>query len=328
MKYTFGGTSFTRTSNSVSFQILATSTLPGTGGIELPAAQPRMRAEIPAFSAAALTGIICLALIVFGIWARQRQPEWSRWAMKMGMLLGVTAILFGVAGWGLYTYTAGMQGKQASLQPEAPAHATQEPRLLVHTPEAMIWPDVLPQIPGSELDQLPDFPIPSPTLTAASQGESAADASPVNRIIIPALALDTVVKYVPFDGITWMIAGLQQEVAWMGDTSWPGLGGNTALAGHVTLRTGVNGPFRYISDLQNGDSIFIHTDEKIYEYKVREQDVVEATDLSILEPSQESILTLITCTNFDPGTGFYTMRLAVTADLVNVREQELAARGN
>jgi len=36
--------------------------------------------------------------------------------------------------------------------------------------------------------------------------------------------MDTVVKYVPYDGLTWLIAGLQQEIAWMGDTSWPGLG--------------------------------------------------------------------------------------------------------
>jgi len=43
------------------------------------------------------------------------------------------------------------------------------------------------------------------------------------------------------------------------------------ISGHVTLRTGVNGPFRYSSDLQYGDTIFVHTDENIYEYIVREQ---------------------------------------------------------
>ena len=292
MKYTFGGSSFTRNSNSVSFQILATSTLPGTGGIELSPLQQRVRADIPAFSAAALTGLLCLLLIGFAFWARQRQPEWSRWAYRMGLLLGITAVFFGLAGWGLRTYSTRLAAGQFELQRELRTPIPKAQRPSFHTPEVMIWPDVTPQIPGSELDKLPEFPIPTPTTAGAAQdGNKTADISPVNRIIIPALALDTVVKYVPFDGITWLIAGLQQEVAWMGDTSWPGLGGNTALAGHVTLRTGVNGPFRYISDLRYGDIVFVHTDENIYEYQVRDQYVVEATDLSVLEPSPEAVLT-------------------------------------
>jgi len=289
----------------------------------------RVRADIPAFSAAVLMGLLSLLLIGFAFWARQRQPEWSRWAYRMGLLLGTTAVFFGLAGWGLRSYSARLAAGQFELQRELREPIPKAQRPAFHTPEVMIWPDVTPQIPGSELDKLPEFPIPTPTTAGTAQDENKnADISPVNRLIIPALALDTVVKYVPYDGITWLIAGLQQEVAWMGDTSWPGLGGNTALAGHVTLRTGVNGPFRYISDLRYGDTIFVHTEDNIYEYLVRDQSVVEATDLSVLEPSPEAVLTLITCTDWDPGTGFYTKRLTVIADLVEVRPNDQTAQGN
>jgi LPXTG-site transpeptidase (sortase) family protein len=150
----------------------------------------------------------------------------------------------------------------------------------------------------------------------------------VNRIIIPALALDTVVKYVPYDGLTWLIAGLNQEIAWMGDTSWPGLGGNTALAGHVTLRDGSNGPFRYLADLRYGDAIFVYTEKNIYEYMVSEQVNVEATDLAVLGASQESQITLITCSDWDMYTGFYTKRLVVKANLVGAKLVQQQTRGN
>jgi len=194
-------------------------------------------------------------------------------------------------------------------------------------PETIIWPGTTPQIPGSELDKLPDFPIPTPTMLAPTE-EAGADLSPVNRIIIPALALDTVVKYVPYDGLTWLIAGLNQEIAWMGDTSWPGLGGNTALAGHVTLRDGSNGPFRYLADLRYGDAVFIYTEKNIYEYMISEQVDVEATDLAVIGASSEPQLTLITCSEWDMYTGFYTKRLIVKADLVGVKLVQQQTRGN
>jgi hypothetical protein len=53
------------------------------------------------------------------------------------------------------------------------------------------------------------------------------DTSPTTRIEIPTLDLDTIVKYVPFEGFAWLIKGLRSEVVWMGITFWSGLGGNT-----------------------------------------------------------------------------------------------------
>ncbi len=74
-------------------------------------------------------------------------------------------------------------------------------------------------------ETLPDFPVPTPAnLPEAVPGGHTPDPSPANRLVIPKIGLDTVIKYVPFSDYTWLIAGLRQEIAWMGETSLPGAG--------------------------------------------------------------------------------------------------------
>jgi len=181
-------------------------------------------------------------------------------------------------------------------------------------------PKSTPQVP----EKLPDFPIPTPEfsqLPPPEPDEPPPDTSPPFRLYIPALEIDAVVKYVPFEDYTWLIAGLRQEIAWMGDTSWPGLGSNTSLAGHVTLRDGSDGPFRDLHTLGNGDEIQLETDENIYTYQVREQVVVDDEDLSLIQKTDNAQLSLITCTGWDPNLKTYTQRTLIFADLVDVDPQ-------
>jgi sortase A len=191
----------------------------------------------------------------------------------------------------------------------------------------IIWPSGLPT--EQAIETLPDYPIPTPqvTITPGKDG-NLPDTSAVQRILIPALGLDTMVKYVPFDGETWLIAGLQNEVAWMGNTSWPGLDGNTGLAGHVTLRNGADGPFRYLENLKAGDEITLFTEKNIYRYRVTELEVVEQTDLSVIQPADRKELTLITCTDWDAYAKSYLKRLAVLADLDAVQPKADSVQGN
>lgn len=166
---------------------------------------------------------------------------------------------------------------------------------------------------------LPDYPVPSPTgLPPVDPGEPRPDDSGVNRLIIPRMGLDAVVKYVPFTSSTWLIGGLKWEIAWMGDTSWPGLGGNTALAAHVDFSDGSAGPFWNLAELQPGDSIQVYTERNRYTYRVREQITVPDTDLSVIAPTDNPQITLITCAGWDSGLHTYLMRLIVYADLVEI----------
>ena len=85
------------------------------------------------------------------------------------------------------------------------------------------------------------------------------------RIVIPGILLDTEVKSVPYDGDSWMISGLREEIAWMGNTSWPGLGSNTGFAGHVTVAGLGDGPFRHLDELQSGGiGTLVYRKEYIY----------------------------------------------------------------
>lgn len=114
----------------------------------------------------------------------------------------------------------------------------------------------------------------------------------------------------------------------MGDTSWPGLGSNTALAGHVSLRSGADGPFRYLERLEADDQVKVYTEENIYTYRVREKKLVEETDLSVIEATDASQLTLITCASWDPQIRYYAQRLIVMADLEKVEPLQSDQQGN
>ena len=141
--------------------------------------------------------------------ARKKASSWADWLAWTGLILTGAALLFGLVSWGLNLPTP------TTTQVANPTD-TLISGALNFEPAAKSIEFVFPT-PTPE--SLPDYAVPSPTLSA-DQSEDETDTSDVEHILIPAIGLDTVVKYVPFDGYTWQIAGLKQEIAWMGDTSW------------------------------------------------------------------------------------------------------------
>jgi len=161
--------------------------------------------------------------------------------------------------------------------------------------------------------------VPSPTIvvTEGPQGIEP-DSSEVTRLVIPNMGLDTEVKYVPFNGDTWLIGGLKQEIAWMGDTSWPGLGGNTGLAGHVDLANGDAGPFWNLSALKVGDQVTLYTQKNRYVYTVSENKTVYDYETTVLDQTNDATITMITCAGWDAELETYLQRLIVYAKLTEV----------
>ena len=268
-----------------------------------------------------LTGIIALvvgiALLLTVWWAQAHQQRGRLWMPLSGAFLFLIGFIVIVSGSGLFESS---EPVNQILQTPTPAmglvqQSGYEPSatLLPHRPaSAFSTPDSYVPIVT-----LPDFPIPSPVISVTPQpGEPEPDASAISRIVIPALMLDTVVKYVPFDGTTWMITGLRQEIAWMGDTSWPGLGGNTGLGGHVTVAGMGDGPFRHLEELPVGELVLLYTEHNIYTYQVRESFITDEGDMTVIAPTDDAQITLITCVDWDEDNHIYLNRLVVVADLI------------
>ena len=319
LSYVSISTSQSKTSNSVSFRVLGTGTLPGTGFTEMKSDGGPSGIFIVTLSLAGLLVILGLAALIIGKKYKDHLSTWSSWLNRIGIILIVAAAVFALGSWGLSLPA------NSSNQSAIPVSTNTNSSLTQYRGDGDLSFEYSFITPTP--DKLPDYPIPTPSVQTAP-GEEKPDTSPVEHIQIPAIGLDTVVKFVPFDGFSWSIGGLKQEIAWLGDTSWPGLGKNTGLAGHVTLIDGSNGPFRYLSDLRFGDTVTIYTQENIYTYIVREQNVVEDSDLTVLKPSDKSELTLITCTNWDKDLKLYLNRLVVVADLNKVEPVKAASLGN
>lgn len=332
-----GGATFS--SNRQCFRVLGSAVLPGTGQGPVPGENAFTGWPVYVY------GFIFFAAGLLLVWLGRkatayRDPK-ARFYYFGGLLLLIAGLLAGISA---IRQSPGAQieissqvdvspaaigdisGPALSATPSAGVGAATPtihplaltPAYLFATPQAGEKQNVeAPQI----IETLPVYPIPSPPVRGTPlAGDEEPDTSPIKRIWIPSINVDAVVAYVPFDGHTWLIQGLRDEVVWLGDTSWPGLGGNTGLAGHVTVRgMPQGGPFRYLADVKMGDSITLYTERSAYTYRVRERREVEETDLSVLEQTEQAQITLVTCVDWREEWEIYLKRLVVFADLVEVR---------
>jgi LPXTG-site transpeptidase (sortase) family protein len=297
----------------VSYQVIY-QTLPPTGELPLNWRESVVNplTLIPGILMIALGAALLVMIIV---WPKARENKYRLWMTVGGALLVLVGFVMAVTATGVLRPS---QSAQILLTPTQPGDIAGEP--------GQLTPTTLARLPASAfstpdnfapLETLPDYPVPSPVITVTPQpGEAGPDTSEVTRIVIPILMLDTVVKYVPFDGASWMIAGLRQEVAWMGDTSWPGLGSNTGLAGHVTVAGMGDGPFRHLDELPVGELVLLYTENNIYTYQVRESKITDDGDMSVIQPTDNSQISLITCVDWDQENHTYQNRLVVIADLI------------
>ncbi len=98
---------------------------------------------------------------------------------------------------------------------------------------------------------------------------------------------------------------------------------NSVFAGHVTVRNGSHGPFRYHWKLTPGDEIVLLNENLIYTYVVHEQLSVYPEDNYVLNDTPQPQVTLITCTTWDEETSSYLRRLIVFAVLEKVEERQV-----
>lgn len=78
------------------------------------------------------------------------------------------------------------------------------------------------------------------------------------------------------------------------DTPLPEQKGNFCIAGHRSYTYGDF--FNRLDELEVGDEIIVETKTGQYKYNVYEKKVVEPEEISVLDNTKSSIITLVTCT--------------------------------
>ncbi len=126
----------------------------------------------------------------------------------------------------------------------------------------------------------------------------------VGILTIPSIDLEVVVK----EGVSSSI--LDTSVGMFKDCAMPGEIGNFAIAGHRNYTS--NKFFSNLDKVSIGDELLMQSSDKQYKYLVDSIDVVEPSQIEVLDSSNKKEITLITCTPKYVGSH----RLVVKGELV------------
>ena len=106
------------------------------------------------------------------------------------------------------------------------------------------------------------------------------------RIQIPAISIDAPI--VMGDGEEQLKKGVGQHIG----TPNPGQTGNMVLSAHNDVFGEI---FRNLDQLKAGDEIIVYTQIRSYTYVVQQQQVVEPTQVEVMSPTTDPVVTLISC---------------------------------
>lgn len=139
-------------------------------------------------------------------------------------------------------------------------------------------------VDGEAFQAIEEFKLPQ--MQPAPGPRSVAEGEVIGEMAIPRLDLKTIIVQGDSNKI------LRRSVGHVPQTPLPGEPGNVALAGHR------DGFFRPLKDIQPGDAITIQTPGVEYNYQVESTEIVPPTDVEVLQSTNESTLTLVTCYPF------------------------------
>lgn len=129
-------------------------------------------------------------------------------------------------------------------------------------------------------------PTRSPALAPAPARPAIESGGLIGRIDIARLGVSAVIR-AGTDAHTLRLA-----VGHIPGTALPGEHGNMGLAGHRDTF------FRRLRDIHAGDAIQVVTAAGHYDYRVRDTRIVDPSNVSVLDPSRDTELTLVTCYPF------------------------------
>ncbi|MDE3076736.1 MAG: sortase, partial [Chloroflexota bacterium] len=115
-------------------------------------------------------------------------------------------------------------------------------------------------------------------------------ASPPVRLTVDSIRLDT--KVVPTTVVSgvWQVANF--AAGYMEGTGLPGQAGNMAISGHDDIQGEV---FRHLKSIHVGDAATVYTAGGQYRYVVDSVRYVRPDETSVIDPTSDPRMTLITC---------------------------------
>jgi LPXTG-site transpeptidase (sortase) family protein len=250
--------------------------------------------------------------------------------------LAILLVAGGLWGWTQYNRLRWEEEQAALSEFLLLASLTPEPTGTFHVPSSTF------QVSGSTLTSTPTptwnlerrtptvtpaptlAPTPTPVPTPGSAntpGGAVPAAQPIGRLVMAKLKVDVPIVEVSVVGGQWDVSRLFTWAGYLVGTGRLGEPGNAALAGHILLKDGREGAFRWLERLQPGDEVQVYADGRRYTYQVISSRVVPPTEVSVLAPTSDAVLTLITCTNWSILRGEYTDRFVVQARLVGAASE-------
>jgi sortase A len=109
--------------------------------------------------------------------------------------------------------------------------------------------------------------------------------------LIGTLQIRSLDLFVPLYGDTGELH-LDRGVGLIEGMALPGQPGNLGIAGHR------DGFFRVLRDIRKGERVEVRTPASHYVYEVSDVSIVDASDATLLAPTREPSLTLVTCYPF------------------------------
>ena len=162
---------------------------------------------------------------------------------------------------------------------------------------------------------LPTSAADSPT-QAPPQAAPAALGEDYPRFSIPTAGISTLIVQLQIVDNSWGVFGLGSNVGHLVGTA-PLMGtGNIVLVGHVEMADGSPGVFAGINSLSAGQRIFVNWRGEQREYDVSSVQTTNPDDVSVLYPTDQEQLTLITCSDYDFFRNTYLQRVVVVAPRV------------
>lgn len=176
---------------------------------------------------------------------------------------------------------------------------------------------VIPKI-GAYKREKPQEPVVYDTIVSFAQEPVKVDSSfvtkpagktivrnPPVRIVYPALTIDLPVRQARIIKGYWEVF---PDVAGFGSgSSYPDEDGNQVIFAHAR-----SGLFQPLKNAKLGESVFVFTKDKWYQYKISEIKEVLPTQVEVIAPTTEAVLTLYTCSGFSDSK-----RLIVTAKRIS-----------